>query len=278
MEILHQSPIQWGVISYTTVNDEIFQLHKDNGQFTIKISDSIQALEVKGEIPMNGHFPLSIVGSSSNNCVYVLNRESEGFSVWRIDTGLQFQISPFIPHLRLPNPILYVTRNGDLLVLSNKQRPVESLLRIYDANGCMKKEVNMRANEHGYTEVRSVIQRSDGHFVVLVNLNDTALLLWEMDADARIVRKFPKRLRAGASAVFADKHDRIVISGSNNELLLLDKEFNCVNYIGPNLPGDILNYPSTLVFNTHRNDICTLGLLTRNGTTTATAVTVRFRS
>lgn len=278
MEILHQSPINWGVISNTTINDEMYHLYRDEDQFRVKVYQHLQALTAKQDFSLPGLFTLSITACGINNCLYTLNRESSGFSVSRINLGLQFQTSPCIAHLNLPNPVLSVSRNGHLIVWSNQSKPPETILRIYNANGSVTKELKLNPVLYGFTEVGQVMLRDNGNAVCLVSRDSKASRLWELNMKGHVIRKYSKSLGVGACSAFADHSERIVVTGPRNELILLDPEFNVINYFGPNLPGDILSNPLPVAYNHQRQILTTLGLVTRNEVTTPVAVIFCFLS
>lgn len=264
LEVLHQCSIQFYVSKVCIIEDDIFLLKSHN---VIYVYNRNNMREVKNYIPIPLLHSEGMEACSLSNWVYVLGaiEEWNRFSVLRITKGEdgEFNISPWINDLELLLPTLSVSAIGSLIILSMARTDSDpSAVSVFNSNGSLQQKIMLFQDIYGSTYISRVIQRSNGHLVLVRHGDQSEAKLMEIDTTGSIVGQYQSSLSGGSCANFADIYERIMLIDSSNRIELLDSELNLIELTDPlRVEGDVL-FPNVLHYNVERNEAVCIHMVT----------------
>lgn len=266
MKILQHSPIQSEVSQVTTVGDELFMLYDHDGQASVFIYDRNNTVDVKDVIVLPEMSPVEIAGCSASRCVYVLSKDSNSHSVWRItkDGEHQFNISPWVGDLQLPVCSISVSCAGNLVILSReplvddilegRRKPIPAVVRTYDRNGSLLREMMLSREIFSSRYVFNFIERSTGN-LLLMSIHRSKVMLTEMDATGRILRQCQSALLGGLDVRLVEMRGRVLLCDQNSRMELFDSELNPLDCTGHKQYEGQFTFSSNLHYSLERNEI-----------------------
>ena len=165
-------------------------------------------------------------------------------------------------------PILPVSANGNLIILSRPEEPDlhEVSIDLYNANGSLQQKIILSKDIFEF-RFRNVMQKPNGN-LVLVSFNDQfcGRKLTEIDTRGSIVRQYQSRLIPGTDANFADIYGRIMIVNMYNQTELVDDELNLLDFADPQLSERRIRSmcPLLVDLNRERNEIVRFSYASRD--------------
>jgi len=267
LEILDRCQLEPNVrfMKAATIKDEIFILYSSispNGDqdLAIRVYNRSQMAEVKEVIPLPDMKVGEIAACSVSNCAYLLYCPIFlFFGIARVTKDDQGQST--ITHMAtnetelLQFSALSVTVDGILIMSGWLQTASLYVVRSFDANGSLQREIKCTWLSSTYFPIYGIIPKSSGHHV-LVSFDDSGhSYLTEINADGTILSKYQSPSAPRDKNHCAGVGEELTLmSESLVKMELLDSEFNLLDFNY----SQLFTVPRSLHYNHERNELITI--------------------
>ena len=248
MEILHQSLIHCTVVRVITLKDELFVLCyggddvvTSNGS-SIRVCDcnnleAVRDVIVVPDLGTQQHMR-NIAACNVTDYVYVLVDDSDTISssIVRIqrDEQRRHHFQTWITDISYSAGDMSVSIKGRLLIIHFPPAVHTKAISIFNLDGSLQRHVVLSPEIYGINCIEGVIQKSNGNLLLTsVSRYPKQTVVLEIDENGIIEGQYTSEFRGSSGVSFDDISGRILINNHESRMVLLDSEFNTLDFTHP---------------------------------------------
>lgn len=262
LQVVSETPIGDDVVSVTTIQGKVYDLRVLTAtKSVVNIHKTNDTEDGQNVVVLPVKNPVGIVGSNSDRALLVINKEEDKKGIFKLTfNGNNVDVEPW-SEAQIPVSSLTASPDGRLLLVSNDDE-IRPVIKVLSNKGDLLHEVNIISAKYEYRRITSAFLKSNGHIVLVATTENALASLLQVDLNGRVVREYKKRLNDLTKATMADGDERVLLSCLDSEVVLLDREFNRMEYT-QRFPGHLYSVAHNIQYDNYRGEVLVMAI--KNG-------------